>query len=286
MDRKIFDLYDEYISGSMDRREFLKRLSILAGGTIAANSLLILMENKYARADLVPKDDIRLYTENIKYKSETGEVSAILARPKGNAKIPGVIVIHENRGLNAHIADVARRVALEGFLAMVTDALSPLGGTPKDENNAIALIGQLDQKSTIKNYVAAVQYLKTHTVSTGKVGVVGFCWGGHMANQTAINSPDVLAAVPYYGRQPAAEDVPKIRASLLLHYAGLDEGINKGIPTYEAALKKASIDYKLYMYEGAQHAFNNDTNPSRYNKEAAELAWKRTIAFLKDKLKT
>jgi carboxymethylenebutenolidase len=285
MDRKKFELYDEYIRGLMDRREFLRRLSILAGGTIAANSLLILMENKYARADLVPEDDPRLYTENIKYKGETGEISAILTRPKGIAKMPGVIVIHENRGLNAHIADVTRRVALEGFLAMAPDALSPLGGTPKDEDKAIALIGQLDQKSTIKNYVAAVQYLKTYPGSTGKVGVVGFCWGGHMANQMAVNSPDVVAAIPYYGRQPAAEDVPKIKASLLLHYAGLDEGINKGIPTYEAALKKASIDYKLYMYEGVQHAFNNDTNPSRYNKDAAELAWKRTIAFLNDKLK-
>ena len=212
--------------------------------------------------------------------------AAKLARPKGDAKVPGVVVIHENRGLNAHIADVTRRVALEGFVALAPDALSPVGGTPEDENKAVALIGQLDQQSTIKNFVAAVQYLKTHPVSTGKVGVVGFCWGGAMANQVAVNSPDVSAAVPYYGRQPASEDVPKIKASLLLHYAGLDEGINKGIPAYEAALKKASIDYKLYMYEGAQHAFNNDTNAARYNKEAAELAWKRTIAFFKEKLKT
>jgi carboxymethylenebutenolidase len=286
MDKKVVDLYDEYNHGLLDRREFLKRLAMVAGGIVAANSLLAVLENNSARADLVSKDDPRLFTEDIKYKGATGDVRAKLARPKGDGKVPGVIVIHENRGLNAHIADVTRRIALEGFVALAPDALSPVGGTPEDENKAAALIGQLDQQSTIKNYVAAVQYLKTHPISTGKVGVVGFCWGGAMANQVAVNSPDVSAAVPYYGRQPAAEDVPKIKASLLLHYAGLDEGINKGIPEYEAALKKASIDYKLYMYTGAQHAFNNDTNTERYNKEAAQLAWGRTIAFFKEKLKT
>ncbi len=221
----------------------------------------------------------------INYPGATGDVRAYLARLKGEAKLPGVIVIHENRGLNPHIEDVARRVALEGFLAIAPDALSPLGGTPADEDKARTLIGQLDAESNTKNYVAAVQYLKTHPQSTGKVGVVGFCWGGAAANQVAVNSPDAAAVVPYYGRQPASEDVPKIKASLLLHYAGLDEGINKGIPAYEAALKGASVDYTLYLYEGANHAFNNDTNAERYNKEAAELAWKRTIAFLKEKLK-
>lgn len=285
-ENKPIDLYDKYSHGLLDRREFLKRLSVLAGGTAAANSLLALLENTYARADVVPKDDPRLYTQDIKYQGATGEVSAVLARPKGVALLPGVVVIHENRGLNAHIADVTRRAALEGFLALAPDALSPVGGTPKDENKAIALIGQLDQQSTIKNFIAAVHYLKTNPMSTGKVGVVGFCWGGAMANQVAVNSPDVSAVVPYYGRPPAPEDVPRVKAALLLHYAGLDEGINKGIPAYVAALKKASIDYRLYMYEGAQHAFNNDTNPARYNKEAAELAWKRTIAFLNEKLKT
>ena len=286
MDKKVLELYDEYKRGLLDRREFLKSLTVFAGGILAANSLLTLLEGNTARADLIPSDDPRLYTENIKYRGATGDVFAALARPKGNAKVPGVIVIHENRGLNAHIADITRRMAVEGFLAIAPDALSPLGGTPKDENKAMALIGQLDQPSTIKNYVAAVQYLKTHAGSTGKVGVVGFCWGGAMANQLAVNSPDVSAAVPYYGRQPAAKDVPKIKASMLLHYAGLDEGINKGIPAYESELKKASVDYKLYMYEGTQHAFNNDTNTARYKKDAADLAWKRTIAFLKEKLKT
>lgn len=285
MDKKAVELYDKYSHGLMDRREFLKRLGLLAGSAVAANALLVLLENSDAKADLVPKDDPRLYTEDIRYQGATGEVLAKLARPKGEAKAPGIVVIHENRGLNAHIADVNRRVALAGFLALAPDALSPVGGTPQDEQKAIALIGQLEMPSTIKNFVAAVQYLKTHPLSTGKVGVVGFCWGGAMANQVAVNSPDVWAAVPYYGRQPADSDVPRIRASLLLHYAGLDEAINKGIPAYKAALTKASVDYKLYLYEGVQHAFNDDTNPARYNKEAAELAWKRTLAFLKEKLK-
>ena len=285
MDQKIIDLYDEYTHELLDRREFLRRLSVLAGSTAAAIALLPLLENNNAKAEVVPKDDPRLYTEHMKYPGATGEVLAYLARPKGDEKIPGVVVIHENRGLVPHIEDVTRRVALEGFLAIAPDALTPLGGTPEDPEKAPSLIQKLDSQSTIQNYLAAVKYLKTHPVSTGKIGAIGFCWGGAMANQVAVNSPDVLAVVPYYGRQPASEDVPKIKASLLLHYAGLDEGINKGIPAYEEALKKASIDYKMYMYEGANHAFNNDTNPARYNKEAAQLAWKRTISFLKEKLK-
>jgi carboxymethylenebutenolidase len=215
----------------------------------------------------------------------TGSVRGYLASLKENAKRPGVVVIHENRGLNPHIEDVTRRIALEGFLAMAPDALSPLGGTPKDPEQARSMINSLDSASTIDNFTAAVTYLKTHPHSTGKVGVVGFCWGGAMANQVAVKSSGVTAAVPYYGRQPAAEDVPKIKASLLLHYAGLDERINAGIPAFESALKKASVDYRIYMYAGANHAFNNDTNAERYNKDAAELAWKRTISFLSEKLK-
>jgi carboxymethylenebutenolidase len=285
MDQKIIDLYDEYAHELLDRRQFLRRLSVLAGSTAGAIALLPLLENNNAKAEVVPKDDPRLYTEHMKYPGATGEVLAYLARPKGDEKIPGVVVIHENRGLVPHIEDVTRRVALEGFLAIAPDALTPLGGTPEDPEKAPSLIQKLDSQSTIQNYLAAVKYLKTHPVSTGKIGAIGFCWGGGIANQVAVNSPDVLAVVPYYGRQPASEDVPKIKASLVLHYAGLDEGINKGIPAYEEALKKASIDYKMYMYEGAQHAFNDDTNPARYNKEAAQLAWKRTISFLKEKLK-
>ena len=285
MDRNIINLYDEYTHELLDRREFLEKLTLLAGGTAAAYVLLALLENNDARAEVVPKDDPRLQTENIKYPGATGDVRAHFARPKGDEKLPGVVVIHENRGLNPHIEDVARRVALEGFIAIAPDALSPLGGTPEDPDKARELIGKLDGQSTMQNYVAAVRYLKTHPQSTGKVGCIGFCWGGAMANQVAVNSPDVLAVVPFYGRQPASEDVPKIKASLLLQYAGLDEGINKGIPAYEAALKKASVDYTIYIYEGAQHAFNNDTNAERYNKEAAQLAWQRTISFLNEKLK-
>ena len=284
MDQRMIDLYDEYTYALIDRRQFLRRLSVLAGGTVAY-ALLPLTENNNAKAEVIPKDDPRLQTENIKYRGATGEVRAYLVRPKGDGKLPGVVVIHENRGLVPHIEDVTRRVALEGFLAIAPDALTPLGGTPEDPEKAPSLIQKLDSQSTIQNYLAAVRYLKMHPVSTGKVGAIGFCWGGGMANQVAVNSPDVLAVVPYYGRQPASEDVPKIKASLLLHYAGLDEGINKGIPAYEEALKRASVDYKMYIYEGAQHAFNNDTNPARYNREAAQLAWQRTISFLKEKLK-
>jgi carboxymethylenebutenolidase len=285
MRQEFIELYEQYSYGSLDRREFFKKLAIAAAGTAAATALPILLERSSAMAQITAKDDARLKVENIKYAGETGEVQAYFVRPKGDKKLPGVVVIHENRGLNAHIEDVARRIALEGFLALAPDALSPLGGTPEDTEKAPALIGQLDREKTIENYLAAVRYLKTYPLSTGKVGVVGFCWGGGMANQVAVHSQDVVAVVPYYGAAPAANDVPKIKASMLLHYAGLDERINSGIPAFEAALKSASVDHKIYIYEGAQHAFNNDTNPARYNKAAAQLAWQRTIAFLKEKLK-
>jgi len=285
MDQRTIDLYDEHTKGSIDRREFLKKLAVIAGGSAAVSALLPQLERNYVMAEVVAKDDPRLHTEDIKYPGETGEVRAHLARPKGDKKLPCVIVIHENRGLNPHTEDVARRVALEGFLAIAPDALSPLGGTPEDADEARSLIGKLDGEATVKNFVAAVKYLKTHPQSTGKVGVMGFCWGGGMSNQVAVNSPDLAAAAPFYGRQPAPEDVPKIKASLLLHYAGLDQRINAGIAAYEAALKAASVDYKIYVYEGAGHAFFNDTG-SRYHEEAAKLAWKRTIAFFKKKLKT
>jgi len=284
MRQEIVELYEKYSHGSLDRREFLKRLALVAGGTAAASALMPMLENP-ARAQVTTKDDARLIVENIKYPGETGEIRGYFARPKGDAKLPGVVVIHENRGLNAHIEDVTRRIALEGFLALAPDALSPLGGTPEDPEKAPALLGQLDKEKNTKNFVAAVKYLKTYPLSTGKVGVVGFCWGGAMANQVAVHSPDLVAAVPYYGAAPAPEDVPKIKASLLLHYAGIDERINAGIPAFEAALKAASVNYKIYMYDGAQHAFNNDMAPTRYNKDAAQLAWQRTIAFLKEKLK-
>jgi carboxymethylenebutenolidase len=286
MDQGLVHLSEKYSRGSLDRRDFLKKIALVVGSSAAANAVLPLMDRNSAWAQITARDDARLKVEYMKIAGETGEVRANFVRPMGDAKLPGVVVIHENRGLNAHIEDVTRRVALEGFLALAPDALSPLGGTPEDAEKAPSLIGQLDKEKTTKNYLAAVKYLRTHPLSNGKVGVVGFCWGGAMANQVAVHSPDVVAAVPYYGAVPASEDVPKIKASLLLHFAGIDERINAGIPAFEEALKKASVNYRIYMYEGAQHAFNNDMNPARYNKDAAQLAWQRTISFLKEKLKT
>ncbi len=286
MNQKIVGLYEEYIGGLLDRRGFFKRLAFIAGGTTAAYAMLAQLEANSVMAEVVPEGDTRLHTETVLYPGAAGDMRAYWARPKGKEGLPGVIVIHENRGLTAHIQDVTRRMALEGFLAIAPDALSPLGGTPKDSTEVQSKFRELDNQNTIKNFVAAVKYLKTHPLSTGKVGCTGFCWGGGMTNQVAVNSPDLLAAAPYYGSQPAKEDVPKIKASILAHYAGSDTRINQGIPAFEEALKLAKIDYKIYTYEGASHGFNNDTNTSGYNKEAAELAWKRTIEFFKAKLKT
>jgi len=285
LDPKIVDLYEDYTAGRLDRRGFLKNLAKLAGGAAAAVAMMPFLENIHAKTQIISEDDSRLHTEYVKFPGETGDVRAYLARPKGENKLPGVIVIHENKGLQPHIEDVNRRVALEGFLALATDALSPLGGTPKDNvDKARTKMRELDGEATIKNNVSAVKYLMTHPQSTGKVGCMGFCWGGGMVNQMAVNSPDLTAAVPFYGRQPAVEDVPKIKASLLCHYAGQDERINAGIPAFEEALKKASVDYTIFMYEGCGHAFFNDAG-TRFNKEASLLAFERTIAFFKEKLK-
>jgi len=284
MDQKILDLYDDYASGGLDRRAFLKRLSALAGGVAAACTLLPLLENSHLRAQVVARDDPRLHVEDIEYPAATGQMMAHFAMPKDAGKLPAVIVIHENRGLNPHTRDVARRMALEGFIAIAPDACSPLGGTPEDVDVARTRMRELDREATVKNYVAAVEYLKTHPKSTGKVGCTGFCWGGGMTNQVAVNSADLTAAVPFYGSQPAVEDVPRIKASMLCHYGGDDTRINAGIPAFEKALKAAGIEYKIFVYEGAGHAFFNDTG-SRYHKQAAALAWERTIAFFKEKLK-
>lgn len=285
MSLKTQDLDKEDARGGMDRRRFLEKLVLLAGGTAAAAKLLPALESNSAPVQVVPADDPRLETGYVKYPAAAGEMRAYAARPKGRGKLPGVVVIHENRGLVPHIEDIARRAALEGFYAIAPDALSPLGGTPENPDEARPLFQKLDREANIKNFVAAVAYLKTHPQTTGKVGVMGFCWGGGVTNQVAVNAPDLDAAVPFYGPQPAAEDVSKIKAAMLIHYAGDDERINAGIPAFEEALKKAGIDYKIYIYEGAAHAFMNDTGP-RYHKEAAALGWERTIAFLKEKLKT
>jgi carboxymethylenebutenolidase len=210
---------------------------------------------------------------------------AFLARPEKGKKFPTVIVIHENRGLVPHIQDVTKRMAKEGFLALAPDALSPVGGTPDDVSNVGELFKKLNSDETTKNFVAAVKYLETHPNSNGKVGCTGFCWGGAMTNQVAVNSPELDAAVPYYGRQPSAEDVAKIKAPVMAHYAENDQGINAGIAAFEEALKKNSKEYKIFSYPGTGHGFNNDTNTTRYNAEAAKLAWDRTVAFFKEKLK-
>jgi len=283
--QEVIDLYDEYTHLTLDRRRFFDHLTRVAGGTAAAYALLPLLENNYAEAAMVAPDDSRVATETVSFPGAHGELSAYLAQPAGDhGKLPAVLVVHENRGLNPHIEDVTRRFALEGFVALGVDFLSPLGGTPADQDKAREMIGQLDAGQTIENAVAAVAYLANHPATNGKVGAVGFCWGGAMANQVAVNSPAVSATVAYYGRQPAADQVAKIKVPMLLHYAGLDERINAGIPDYEAALKANGKPYEIHIYEGAQHAFNNDTNDTRYNKEAADLAWSRTIAFFQKHL--
>jgi len=285
MRQDIIDLYDDYTHERIGRRVFMDRLAVLAGGTAAASAVLPMLKNNYAKAAIVAPDDDRITAEEVTFPGADGEVNGYLVRPADAAgPLPGVVVIHENRGLNAHIEDVARRVALEGFVALAPDFLSPLGGTPEDEDQAREMIGQLDRPQTVENAVAAVGFLKDHDATTDKIGVVGFCWGGAMTNQVAVHSADVAAAVPYYGSQPASEDVAKIQAPLLLQYAGLDDRINAGIPAYEEALQAAGVDYTIYVYEGANHAFNNDTGEARYDQEAAELAWSRTIDFFKQHL--
>jgi carboxymethylenebutenolidase len=269
----------------LNRREFLGKVALMAGGAAAAGSVLPLFGKAGMFAQVVAKDDSRLVAENITYPAETGDMKAYFARPKGNGKFPGIIVIHENRGLNPHTEDVARRFALEGYLAVAPDALSPFGGTPVNLDDARPLFQKLDGSANIKNFTAAVRYLKTHPQSTGKVACTGFCWGGGITNQVAVNAPDLAAGIPFYGIQPALEDVPKIKAAMLLHYAGDDARINAGIAAYEEALRKAGVDFRTYTYEGAGHAFFNDTG-TRFHKEAAQSAWERTLAFLKEKLKT
>lgn len=285
MRQDIIKLYDEYTHERLDRRVFMDRLAQIAGGTTAAAALLPVLEANYAKAAIVPADDARLTIEEVSFPGADGDVQGYLARPAdASGALPGVVVIHENRGLNPHIEDIARRIAIEGFVALAPDFLSPAGGTPDDEDQAREMIRALDSKATLENALAAVDFLESHEASTGRVGVVGFCWGGGLVNQVAVNAPDLGAAVAYYGRQPTAEEVASIEAPVLLHYAGLDERINAGIPAYEEALKTNGVDYTIYVYDGVNHAFNNDTNEARYDQTAAELAWGRTIDFFKENL--
>ncbi|MFA4868772.1 MAG: dienelactone hydrolase family protein [Pedobacter sp.] len=282
MDQKIINLYDTYTHSGMSRKEFMKKLAILTGSTALAVSVLPLLENNYAAAATVHFDD--LHTENITYKGVDGDVKAFLAKPKNKQHLGCVLVIHENRGLNPHIIEVTKRVANEGFLALGVDALSPFGGTPADEDKGRELIGKLDPEKNLNNYLLGLAYLRNRKDGNGKTGCIGFCWGGGMVGKLAVADPKLQAGVAYYGAQPNPADVPKIKTSIMLHYAGLDERINTGIPAFEAALKENKIDYQLFIYEDVNHAFNNDTAPTRYNKEAATLAWKRSITLFKDKL--
>lgn len=284
MDQRIISLYDEYTHQPLPRNEFLRRLVILTGSTAAAMAILPLIEVNAARAAIAtPQDD--LFTEKISFPGVPNAMSAYVARPKEDKKYPAVIVIHENRGLNAHIEDVARRAAKAGYLAVAPDALSAIGAAPANDDEARAKFQELKAADNLSNFINAVAYLGTRNDYNGKAGCVGFCWGGAMANNLAVNIPGLKAAVAFYGRQPAAEEVAKIKAAVQLHYASLDERINAGIAAYEEALKKNNTRYELYMYEGVNHAFHNDTAPGRYNEEAAKLAWQRTLDFFGKHLK-
>ena len=271
--------------GAIDRRGFLDRAAKFAVGGMTAAMLLDALNPRFAEAQQVPKDDKRLKAEHVEYESPkgSGKMRGYLARPSGAKKLPAVLVVHENRGLNPHIEDIARRMALEGFIAFAPDALFPLGGYPGDEDKARELFGKLDQNKTKEDFVAAVDYLRSRKDRTGKIGVVGFCYGGGMANTLATRVPDLGAAVAFYGRQAPVEDVPKIKAPLLIHYAENDERINAGAAPYEDALKAGKVKHAVHQYPGTQHGFNNDTTP-RYDKAAAALAWQRTVDFFKKNL--
>ena len=284
MDQKIIDLYDDFIHGGMNRREFLERLTKVVGSVAAATTAMSLLQSDFAMAETVPANDGRLAIDRVTYDSPKGKINGYLARPKSRGKRPAIVVIHENRGLHPHIEDVARRLAVEGFVVLAPDLLSMLGGTPKDEDAQLAAFKKINRAEAHIPLVAAVSFMKKHPESTGKVGAVGFCFGGEMVNRVAVESRDLDAGVAYYGRQPSEADTAKITAPLLLHYAENDKGVNAGIEAYEKALKANKKRYTQYIYPGAQHAFNNDTSKARYNKAAADLAWGRTLAFFKETL--
>lgn len=281
----IIDLYDRFTHGGLSRREFMERLASVAGGTAAATAILPLLQNNYANAQIVPENDPRLTIRTLQYEIGDAVMQGLLARPVGDGKLPGIVVIHENRGLNPHIRDVTRRFALEGFLAYGIDALTPEGGTPTDEDKARDMIGTVPPDRAAARLAAGVAALARHPECNGKVGTVGYCWGGGMVNRIAVlNPPGLAAGVAYYGVQVPAEQVERIRTPLMLHYAGNDERINAGIPAYKAALEWAKKDFELHMYDGSQHAFNNDTNAARYDKATADLALSRTLAFFRKHL--
>ena len=287
-DQELLILFDAYVHGVIDRRGFLDRAQKFAVGGLTAASLLAALSPNFALAQVVPKNDSRVKAEMLDYASPNGygSMKGYLARPvNASGKLPGILVVHENRGLNPHIEDIARRLALDGYMAFAPDALTPLGGYPGDEDKARELFPKLDQAKTREDFVAAANLLKTRADCTGKIGVVGFCYGGGMAHTLAVRLPDLAAAVPFYGNHPAAEDAAKVKAPLLIHFAGVDERINAAWPAYEAALKSAGARYTAHQYAGTQHGFNNDTTP-RFDAAAAKLAWDRTLAFFNQTLKT
>lgn len=281
----MINAYDEYTHLTLDRRRFMEKLTLLAGSGAAAAAIAPMLAASGAKAAMVEEMDARLTAEHITYPGAGGEMKGYLVVPKDAAgKLPGVIVIHENRGLNPHIRDVARRMALEGFVALAPDFLSPQGGTPENEDKAREMFSTLDMGATVANGEATRAFLAGHEKINGKVGAIGFCWGGGTVNRMAVASPELGAGVAYYGSQVPAEEVPKIKAPLLLHYAGLDERINAGIDAYKAALEKNGKTFEIFVYDGVNHAFNNDTSAARYDKAAADLAWSRTVEFLKKNL--
>jgi carboxymethylenebutenolidase len=277
MNQDIINLFDRFTHGAMNRRDFMEKLSRITGSAAAAMAVLPLLENNYAKADIVPENDPSITTQMIEYQDGKG----YFAKPKADGKYPGVLVIHENRGLNPHIKDIARRLAKAGFAALAPDYLIKQGGTPDDADKARDMIGTLTPADILATSKAGLAAVIANPSSNGKSGAIGFCWGGGAVNELAVNDQTLSAGVAYYGLQPPAADVAKIKAPLLLHYAGLDERVDAGIPAFEAALKAAGKTYELHLYDGVNHAFNNDTNAARYDKAAADLAWSRTIAFLK-----
>ena len=281
----MIDAYDEYTHLSLDRRGFMQKLTALAGSGAAAAAVMPMLAASKASAAMVEETDARLDVADVTYPGASGDMKGYLAIPKDAAdKLPAVIVIHENRGLNPHIRDVARRMALEGFVALAPDFLSPNGGTPANEDEARAMFQSLDMAGATANGEATRAFLSGHEKTNGKVGAIGFCWGGGMVNRMAVASPELGAGVAYYGSQAPADQVPSIKAPLMLHYASLDERINAGIDAYKAALDANGKTYELHMYDGVNHAFNNDTSAARYDKAAADLAWSRTVEFLKKNL--
>jgi carboxymethylenebutenolidase len=283
---EVLQLFDRYVHGDISRRGFLDQAARVAGSATAAAGLLAALSPQFAQAEQVSPRDPRLETSYLTIASPqgNGSIKGYLVKPAASsAKLPAILVVHENRGLNPHIEDIARRLALEGFLVFAPDALTTLGGYPGDEDKARELFAKLDQNKTLQDFVASTQALATFAQSNGKVGVVGFCYGGTVANALATRMPELLGAVPFYGGQPPAADVGRIKAALLIHYAGADDRVNAGWPAYEAALKAAGTSYEAYIYPGVQHGFNNDTTP-RFDAQAAGLAWQRTVAFFKTRL--